>query len=76
MNYLISYTMSLILAFGGNPWTKLSMLAQTKMSLGDAQFEKENRNIPAALVLSRHRLAIDEAGLEALLCLCLSIGKF
>jgi hypothetical protein len=76
VNYLIFYTMSLILALGGNPWKKLSRLVQTKMSLGDAQCEKENKNIPAALVLARHRLAIDEAGLEALLCLCLSIGNF
>ena len=76
VNYLIFYTVSLILALGGKPWKKLYMLIQTKMSLGNAQYEKENRSVPAELVLARHRLAIDEAGLEALLCLCLSIGKF
>jgi len=51
------------------------MLAQTQLSLGNASCEKEKENIPAVSILSRHRLAIDEAGLEALLCMCLNIGK-
>jgi|688.fasta_scaffold417023_1 hypothetical protein len=75
INYLIFYFISLILALVGNPWKKLSMLAQTQLSLGDAKCEKENGNIPAVSILSRHRLSIDEAGLEALLCMCLNIGN-
>jgi hypothetical protein len=75
VNYLIFYTISLILALVGNPYRKLKRLTETKLSLGDARREKENDSIPALSVLSRHRLAIDEAGLEALLCMCLNIGK-
>ena len=75
-NYFIFYFVSLILALVGNPWKKLSMLIATKFSLGRAQNEEENKTIPAIFVLSRHRLAIDEAGLEALLCMCLNVGKY
>jgi hypothetical protein len=59
----------------GNPYKKLKMLIATKLSLGDARREKENGRIPAVSVLLRHRLIIDEAGLEAVLCLNTNVGN-
>jgi hypothetical protein len=51
------------------------MLIATKFSLGRVKEEVTSAAIPPLYVLSRHRLAIDEAGLEALLCMCLNVGK-
>jgi hypothetical protein len=51
------------------------MLIATKFSLGRVKEEVTSAAIPPLYVLSRHRLAIDEAGFEALLCMCLNVGK-
>jgi hypothetical protein len=74
-NYFIFYSLSLILALVGNPWRKLSMLIATKFSLGRVKEEVTSAAIPPLYVLSRHRLVIDEAGMEALVCMCLNVGK-
>ena len=58
-----------------NPWKNLRMLIQVKLILGDPTSEKKATNIPVIPTLLRHRLAIDEAGIEALLCMCLIIGN-
>ena len=75
MNYFIFYTVSLVLALKRNPWKNLRMLIQIKLALGDPTSEKENRTIQVIPTLLRYRLAIDEAGLEAFLCMCLTIGN-
>jgi len=76
VNYLIFFTVSLILSLKRNPWKNLRMLIQIKLNLEDPISEQENRIIPTTPILLRHRLAIDEAGLEALLCMCLTMGNY